>query len=748
MTAVPLLEITLLGGFRVAVGGVTVPERAWRQRRAAAVVKLLALAPSHYLHREQIIDTLWPELELEPAANNLRVALHHARRQLTDAAGEAASDFLARDGDGLRLGPADRVRVDLDLFEAAAARAWRDQNFAHADAALGLYSGDLLPEDPYEDWAADRRTAAQTTFVTLLARQAEWLEARGSLDQAIAARRRQVATEPLDEQAQTALIRLLAIVGQPHQALEQFNRLTGLLDRELAVEPEPATRHLAAAIREGRFPEVKPTPSLPTPPDQATAAPAPPTLQIARRLPAPVDELVGRDQELAEVRHLLRSRRLLSLTGPGGVGKTRLALAVARAVAAEFAAGAAFVDLAPLVDPRLVLPEIARSLGVPETGGVSLVDTLVDAIGEARLLLVVDNVEHLLPAAPVLTDLLGACPGLSILLTSRTRPRLHGEQEYPVAPLPLPDPPDDLNQPAMMPGALGQVASVALFVRRAKLARPDFELTAANAGDLAEINRRLDGLPLAIEMAAARVRLLPPAELAQRLAHPLAVLGGGVRDAPARQRTLRATIAWSHDLLTPEEQTLFAVFAVFAGGTTLDAVEAVAGGIAGLDPATVLETVAALVDHSLVVQREVSPGRARLGMLETIREFASERLEAGGEAEAVQQRHAAHYLALAEAAAPALTGPEQADWLDRLDLELDNLRAALRTFDHPDHTASLVRLAAALWRFWWIRGYLTEGRDSLERAIAAATETLDRPSGGYRLRHGARRRRRSGGGTG
>lgn len=717
MTASPLLEIMLLGGFRVALGRVTIPDRAWRQRRAAAVVKLLALAPGHYLHREQILDTLWPELDLESAANNLRVALHHARRQLTETAGDAANVFLIRDGDGLRLGPSDQVRVDIDQFEAAVAQVWRGEDFAQADEALRFYRGELLPEDPYEDWAADRRTVVQTSFVTLLDRQAEWYEGEARLDQAIVARQRQVAAEPLDERAQAHLIRLLALAGQTRPALDQYERLVALLERELAAEPEAETRELSAAIREGRFPAPKPAP----PSVAAPAEPAP--LRIAGRLPAPVDDLVGRDRELAELRHLLRARRLLTLTGPGGVGKTRLAVTAARAVAPGFVAGAAFVDLAPLIDPGLVLPAIARALGVQETGDASLLETVIAALGEARLLVLVDNVEHVLTAAPVLAELLAACPGLRFLLTSRTRLRLRGEQDYPVSPLALPDRPADGDHYPVTLNAVSRAPSVALFERRARQARPDFALSMANAGAVAQICHRVDGLPLAIEMAAARVRLLPPSELARRLERPLAVLGGGSRDAPARQRTLRATIAWSFDLLTPAEQSLFVDLAVFAGGASLDAVETVAGGA---DGRTVLDTTAALVDHSLLNQTEDALGQARLVMLATIQDYAREQLAVRGDAGAdLRQRHAMHFLILAESAAPELTGPEQGRWLDQLDLEHDNLRAALRTFDTLNQAPAMLRLAASLWRFWWVRGYLSEGRRWLEQAIAANQDLVD-----------------------
>lgn len=721
-SASPRVEITLLGGFRVAVAGTAVPERAWRQRRAAAVVKLLALAPGRYLHREQIFDTLWPELDLEAAANNLRVALHHARRQVVAVAGGAAPAFLIREGEGLSLGPEEQVRVDLDQFEAAVARVWRTEDFAHAGDALNLYAGELLPDDPYEDWVADRRAVVLTSYVTLLSRQAAWYEAAGRLDQAVVARQRQVAVEPLDEVARVQLIRLLATTGRPRQALEQYELLVDLLARELATEPEPATVALGDAIRSGQFAAL-PTPAPASHPEPTRPAAAP--LRIARRPPAPVDELVGRGREVAELQHLMRTRRLVTLTGPGGAGKTRLALAAARAAAAAFPAGVAFVDLAPLTEPGLVLPAVAQALGVREVGDEPLADIVAVAVGEARLLVVVDNLEHLLAATPVITALLAACPGLCLLLTSRIRLRLQGEQSYPVAPLALPAPTMEIGHGGVTFDALRQVPSVALFERRAQLADPDFGLTVANAGAVIEICRRVDGLPLALEMAAARVRLLPPDELARRLAQPLAVLGGA-RDAPARQRTLRATIAWSQDLLTPEERRVFAEFAVFAGGAGLDAVEAVSGAGGAVDAALVLETAAALVDHSLVQQAADGQGQARLRMLATIREFAQEHLAARPDADAVRLRHAAHYLTLAETAAPALTGPDQATWLDRLEQEHDNLRAALRTSEQLGPPGALPRLAAALWRFWWVRGFLSEGRGWLERAATASPDPPDR----------------------
>ena len=742
------LGIRLLGGFRVANGDLVVPDAVWRQKRAAAIVKLLALEPGHRLHREQITDALWPELDPGAAANNLRVALHHARQGFR-AAGAPADTFLARDGDAIALGPPELLEIDVGAFEAAVRQAWRSSDPAECEAALALYQGDLLPDDLYEDWLNGRRTALRASFLTLLRRLAQLHEQRGEASAAIADLQRLLAAEPLDEDAHAALIRLLALAGEQRQAAGQYDRLIGLLAQELGAEPQPATRELIAAIREGRLPEGPPLAPA------ATAAPA--VAAPMYGLPAPVDELIGRERELAELRRLLATTRLVTLTGPGGVGKTRLALAAAYEAAPGFPDGVAFADLAPLEDAELVLPAIARALGVSETAGESLLDTVTDHLARRRRLLVIDNMEHVAAAAPRLASLLAACPHLRILITSRLRLKLRGEQEYPVQPLALPDLPSpvlDRGYAALAGSALTDVPSVSLFVRRARAARPDFALSGADAAVVAAICHRLDGLPLAIELAAARVRLLPPPELLARLEHPLAVLTGGPRDAPARHHTLRATIAWSHDLLTPGEQDLFARLSVFAGGCTLEAAAWVADSGRGVEesrsredgsdvgsrhaapaasraafpsphhPITpsptsdTLDLIASLVDQSLLRQIPGPDGSSRIGMLETIREYARERLEFSGEEEEIRRRHADLFLALAETAAPELSGAEQGHWLDRLESEHDNLRGALTTLHETGAAVDALRLAAALWRFWWQRGYLSEGRFWLERTLA------------------------------
>lgn len=428
-------------------------------------------------------------------------------------------------------------------------------------------------------------------------------------------------------------------------------------------------------------------------------------------LPAQPTPLVGREDEVVRVRELVEREgsRLVTLTGPGGTGKTRLALQAAAELVETFADGAWFVALAPLRDPNLVVAAIAHPLGVREAGHEPLETTLIDYLRDKHLLLVLDNMEHVLPVVPAIGRILAACPNVVVMATSRAALRLYGEREAHVPPLPLPD------QKRLPPlGELAENPAVELFVERAQAVRPGFELTAENAAAVAGICVRLEGLPLAIELAAARVRVLPPNRLLERLSDRLALLTGGASDREDRQRTLRGAVAWSHDLLPVAQQTLFRRLAVFAGGATLDDVEAVTdpdgelGALDGLD---------ALVSQSLLRQEDRPNGEARFAMLETIREYAVERLAESGEAEAIRARHAARFLALTETAEPQLTGSDQAEWLDRLEADHDNLRAALSWFVNSGGPDEELRLASALWRFWDAHGHLSEGRSWLERAL-------------------------------
>jgi predicted ATPase/DNA-binding SARP family transcriptional activator len=715
MVAEPVLEICLLGGFATRVGAQLVPAKVWRQRRAAAIVKLLALEPGHRLHREHLLETLWPDFDPDSAANNLRGALHHARLGL-ERAGAPSGVFLAREGESLVLGPRESLVVDVEVFTEAASLAWHSGDPATAERAVELYTGDLLPDDPYEEWAAARREGLRASYLTVLTRLAGLHEERGELPQAIAVHDRILRTEPLDEAAHAGIIRLYAQTGNPQRALAHYARMQTLLDRELGTAPEPTTQALAAAIRAGH---VAPAPADVTP-LSATRPPVRATIAPGARLPVPVDALVGREREVAELDRLLATARLVTLTGPGGIGKTRLAQETARAVSARFPDGVAFVDLAPLRDPSFVLPTIARALGVDETGARPITELVTAAVGERRLLLVLDNFEQLAAAAADLAGILDACTGMTVLTTSRVRLRLRREQEYPVLPLALPE--RVAHRDAASLADLSQVAAIALFARRARAARPGFTVTEQNIDAVVAICRRLDGLPLAIELAAAQVRVLAPAQLLQRLDRPLDVLGTTTQDVPARQQTLRNAIAWSYDLLTTAEQSLFRRLSVFVGGWSLDGAAAIATVTDDPHPIDVVETLGGLIDQSLV---ETRPGaddaELRYAMLGTIRQFAAEQLQVAGELLATEYALESFLLDLGERAELGLHGPEQSKWLDRLDIEHDNIRAVLGWDLQRESSELALRLTVCLWRFWLMRGYPGEGRMWLERAIAGGT---------------------------
>jgi predicted ATPase len=452
-------------------------------------------------------------------------------------------------------------------------------------------------------------------------------------------------------------------------------------------------------------------------------------------LPTQLTTFVGRQEELAEAAALLNRTRLLTLTGPGGTGKTRLSIQLAMNVADRFSDGTFFVPLEPVRDPMLIPSRIASAVGVAEVGGQPIMTTLTQWLRDRHVLVVMDNFEQVIDAAPVVADLLRAAEGLTVIATSRAALRISGEQEYPVPGLPTP--PDPSQQSVLermaLPGgargldaeAVGQYAAVRLFIERAVAVRPTFAVTNENASVVAAISARLQGMPLAIELAAARVKLLSPDAILARLEHQLDVLSAGGRDLPPRQQTLRGAIAWSYELLDDGGRRLFDRLSVFAGSCDVATAEAICGPADDVG-GEVVDGLMALADQSLIRVEDTRDGEPRFRMLESIREFAAECLVERGEADTILTRHRDWYRALVEQAAPELSGADQRMWMDRLELEHDDIRTALdRAVATPD-PAVAIDMGFALWRFWQKHGHLAEARRRLD-AMAAASWSEDDP---------------------
>jgi predicted ATPase/DNA-binding SARP family transcriptional activator/DNA-binding CsgD family transcriptional regulator len=698
------LRIRLLGGFSISVGRRTIEEDAWRLRKAANLVKLLALAAGQRLHREQVMEVLWPDLGPKAAANNLRVALHAARRILEpDPA--VTSQCLTFGGEQLALCPDWELWVDTEAFEDAAATARRVKNLAAYRAAIELYAGDLLPRDRYEEWAEEHRRRLWEMYLSLLIGLAGLHEERADYGSAAEALQRVVAAEPTREEAYVGLMRLYALMGRKGEALAQYGRLKEFFLRELGTEPAASSRDLKEEITTGRFPPVHPPP-VGLPPELSVGS-------SRHNLPVPRSSFVGRERELVEVKRELALTHLLTLTGAGGSGKTRLALEAARSLVGAYPDGVWLVELAELSEGTLLPQAVARVVGTEERPDQPLTDTLVMTLRSKLALLVLDNCEHLVGAvAQLIAVLLDSCPRLRVLATSREALNVAGEVRWPVPTLSVPNP-----QRSLTVEELERSESVRLFFERASARRPGLALTLANAQVVAKICRQLEGMPLGIELAAARVGTLSVEQIFERLKDSLKLLTGGDRTAVPRQRTLRGTLDWSHGLLDGPERILFRRLPAFVGGWTLEAAEAV-GSAKGAEEADVLDLLSGLADKSLVVAKANGEGRVRYRLLEPIRQYAHEKLKDNGEAEAILRRHAAFFLSLAEDAEPRLWGPEQGKWFERLEAEHDNMRAALSWAIEQEEPELGLRLAGTLRWFWEGRGYHGEGRGWLEEALA------------------------------
>ena len=690
----PPLILRLFGALEVRHHGQPLPRM--RTRKEQWLLALLALRQGRDLDRGWLAGTLWPESTQSQALHNLRRSLSDLRTSL----GEDA-DCLVSLTPGTICLAVSGFDVDVTEFDAAVRRG----DPPSLERAIALYEGPLL-QGCTEEWVVPERDIRERAYIGALETLAVQAMARGDSTTAAGYLRLAVDVDPLHETAQCALMEALAAGGDHAGVTRAYHAFRLHLHRELNSAPAAETVEFYQRLwTQGRCQVLRPTP---------TPRRAGPT----HRLPQPLNRLIGRESARKEIIYELSTARLVTLIGMGGVGKTRLALSTADHVSDAYPHGVWFVDLAVLSDPARVPHTVCRALDVREKAGRPPVETLVEVLQAESRLLVLDNCEHLLDACAALVQtLIENCPRLWVLATSRQSLGIPGERVYPVPALAVP-----AHYPLdkELSSRLNEVDSIQLFVERARQFSPAFRATPQNLRAIARIVTHLDGLPLAIELAAARTSALPPEQMQVRLNESLRLLNRGKRTAAPRHQTLKSAIDWSYNLLSEAERTLLGRLSLFVGGWTLDAVEAVCAGD-GLDIHEVLDLLSLLVEKSLVVYAERN-GEARYDLLVTIRLYGAEKLAERGDAAPTQIRHARYFLALAEEADPFLNHPEQRSWLMVLETEHENLRAALDWFKtDPERTEEGLRMAGALRGIWGILG-LREGQKTLTHLLSRNTE--------------------------
>jgi predicted ATPase/DNA-binding SARP family transcriptional activator len=709
--------IETLGWLRASRGAIE--HRSFSQK-AASLLAYLALhdQPSH--PREEVAAMFWPEATGAAGRHSLRTRLYELRRVLEPKGVEPGS-VLHADRDSVSLVPGTWT-TDVAQFVAAAAEAEGASGARRVDAlraAVGWYRGELLPGF-FDAWVLSERRRLAAQHADLLERLLEALCRDGATTEALAVAHRLIATDPLNEEAHVSLMRLYAAEGRTSAALDQYRAYCAVLQDELGVEPSQAAAAFAEGLRRQTLSAS--IPDLRVGESRAEPAARPPKTA----LPTVLTKFVGREDELARLGALLidGDARLVTIAGPGGIGKTRLATAFAGLAERDAGTTIRSLELTDVIDERFVADALAAATGVAHVSGRDLVDAVAEALAaEARPLIVIDNAERVAGAvAELARRLIDAVPALRVLVTSRQALGIRGEVELRLGPLPVPEswerPADLLRNPC-----------VAMYVDRVRAKRADFELTTSNAAAVARLCSRLEGIPLALELAAVRERVLPAAQLIPRLDKRFEVLVGAQRDVPERHRTLSAAIDWSYEALRPEERRAFARLSVFRGGWSLEEAEAIC---ASPETADMLER---LCEVSLVDVHDRAEMR-RFRMLETIREFALERVDPR-ERDELHRHHARIFLKLAELAHVYLIGPEQATWYDRIDAEYDNVRAALDWSIRDGDVVTVVRIFVALYRYWPARSRRREARRWMREALERGSERLPRRLFARGLRYAA-----------
>jgi predicted ATPase/Flp pilus assembly protein TadD len=694
------LQVQLFGEFRVRRGQEDLTPLLTHLGKPKTLLKIFLTQPGRTFSHDELIEWLWPDTPPKTAAVNLRKRISELRKALEPHLSRGPqSQFILTRPSGYCLNPHAPYTTDAQQFLRAYEKGHRLERggkfspaIRHYEEAAALFQGEYLAEDRYEPWAFGPARRWQERHLELLERLGECYARLGEYERALERCQLALTLKPWRESTYRRKMLYLYHSGEPAEAIKIYKDCVKALREHLDVEPSPETRALYEGILKH---DVPPLPRA-----------------VPNNLPQPLTSFIGRERELKQVKWLLNTTRLLTLTGVGGCGKTRLALQVATDLLEEHPDGVWLVELAALTDPALVPQKTASALGLTEERGRSPVETLEDALRNRSLLLLLDNCEHLVGACAELAEaLLRACPDVKILATSREALGVEGETLWQVPPLSTPD--DGPLPPLKL---LRQFEAVALFIERARSSNPEFTLTRGNAQAVVQICRQLDGLPLAIELAAARVKALSVSQIAERLQESFRLLSGGSRTALPRHQTLQGTMDWSFKLLSEAERTLLQRLSVFAGGFTLEAAEAVCTG-EGVATDEVLEHLTHLVDKSLVVFEEHG-GEVRYRLLEMVRQYAHEALVESGELESVSDKHLEFFLGLAERAEPELIGPNQAEWLERADREHDNLRAALAWSLKSGGEEAGLRLAYVLWQFWDVRGHLSEGRKWLDKVLA------------------------------